>query len=508
MARSESALPDAPAGEASDAMARVGRATAVTLVSWFGSRALTLITLILLTQALSPTGLGAVMTALASGVLCAALAIGGLGDATTRHAASATDAPFGRGDVHRSLVRFTATLPVVAALLVLIAMSSTDSVDVNLVVASLLLAVTQGATTIVASIFRARGQAGRFAFVTTVFTSVGRAIVAVGALVSGAGAGVVLWAFVLLNVALIAVTWQGAMGGLPATQSHAEGGGVIHLSGVVWSLMGNVDVVVVGVILGAADAGMYGAALRLAEFSFQFVIALSVLYLPEATKLAESGRMAAVGTLYHSTSRWSMLVAVLTAGVGFVTAPALAEIIFPDDPSTTATIMRILFVGYGIHGCLGDTHSTLVAIAAYADIRRWSLAALPAILLGTVGLTWAFGTVGAATATCAAYASSALWWSVIIRRRLGVRLFDGLYLRALATGLAGCGAAALAFRLTSDAGPLLSLAVTGAVAAVCSLLVLPVLGGVTRGERRAVRDRLVRALRPVPSPSVTERPPR
>ena len=377
-------------------------------------------------------------------------------------------------------------------------MSSTDSVDVNLVVASLLLAVTQGATTIVASIFRDRGQAGRFAFVTTVFTSVGRAIVAVGALVSGAGAGVVLWAFVLLNVALIAVTWQGAMGGLPATQSHAEGGGVIHLSGVVWSLMGNVDVVVVGVILGAADAGMYGAALRLAEFSFQFVIALSVLYLPEATKLAESGRMAAVGTLYHRTSRWSMLVAVLTAGVGFVTAPALAEIIFPDDPSTTATIMRILFVGYGIHGCLGDTHSTLVAIAAYADIRRWSLAALPAILLGTVALTWAFGTVGAATATCAAYASSALWWSVIIRRRLGVRLFDGLYLRALATGLAGCGVAALAFRLTSDAGPLLSLAVTGAVAAVCSLLVLPVLGGVTRGERRAVRDRLVRALRPVP----------
>jgi O-antigen/teichoic acid export membrane protein len=481
----ESSPPGAPAGEASSATARVGRGTAVTLISWFGSRALTVVTLIVLTQALSPTGLGAVMTALASGVLCAALAIGGLADATTRHAASATDEPFGRGDVQRSLVRFTATLPVIAALLVLIALSS-ESLEASLVVASLLLAVTQGATTIVASIFRARGQAGRFAFVTTVFTSVGRAVVAVGALASGAGAGAVLWAFVALNVALIAVTWRAAMRGLPATRSHVEGAGVIHLSGVVWSLMGNLDVVVVGVLLGAADAGMYGTALRLAEFSFQFVIALSVLYLPEATKLAVGGRMAAVGALYRRTSRWSMLVVVLTAGVGFVTAPALAEIVFPDDASTTATLMRILFVGYAVHGCLGDTHSTLVAIAAYADIRRWSLVALPTIVLGTIALTWAFDTVGAAAATCGAYVSSALWWSVIIRRRIGVRPFDGLYLRALSAVLAGCAAAALAFRLTSGAGPVLSLGVSGLIAAACSLALLPVLGGVTHGERRAI----------------------
>ena len=55
----------------------------------------------------------------------------------------------------------------------------------------------------------------------------------------------------------------------------------MQLGGVVWSLMGNLDVVVVDGVLGAPHAaGRYGAALRLAEVGIQFLIALSVIYLP------------------------------------------------------------------------------------------------------------------------------------------------------------------------------------------------------------------------------------
>ena len=56
---------------------RIGRGTAVTWLAWVGGRLLTLLTLVLLTRALSPDDLGSVLAALATGVLGASLAIEG-----------------------------------------------------------------------------------------------------------------------------------------------------------------------------------------------------------------------------------------------------------------------------------------------------------------------------------------------------------------------------------------------------------------------------------------------
>jgi O-antigen/teichoic acid export membrane protein len=420
---------------------------------------------------------------LALGVLGAALAMGGLPDATTRHAASDTEAKFGRGNVRRSLVRFAATLPLITGLLVLIAYSSPGSVDAAIIVASLLLAVTQGATTIVASIFRARGQAARFAFVTVFFTSAGRAVVAAGALVFGASSGLVLWLFVLLNVALIAFTWHAAVSGLPDTASRAEGDASMQLGGVVWSLLGNLDVVVVGAVLGAGSAGQYGAALRLAEFSIQFLIAFAVLYLPEATKLAVADRPAALRALYQTTCRWSALITLLAAGVGFVAAPALAHIIFPHDPSTTATLLRILFAGYALHGALGQTYSTLIAIGAYRDVRVSSIVALPTVVLGTIGLTEAFGLVGAASATCSAYAVLGICWALLVAHRLRVGPFDEFYVRAVVACVASLAVAVVVALATAGAPPAGSVVAIGFAALLTWTILLPFSGGLSPRER-------------------------
>jgi O-antigen/teichoic acid export membrane protein len=459
-------------------------------VVWIGARALTFVTLVLLARALPADGLGALLAALATGVLGAALAMGGLPDVTTRQAASATEEQFGRGDVRRSLVRFAATLPVIAALLVIIAYGSSGPVEAGLVVAGLLLAATQGATTIIASIFRARGQAGRFAIVTTFLVSAGRTVVAALALTADLSADAVLWTFVALNVAVIVATWRAAMAGLPDTESRSEGDGALQLGGVAWSLMGNLDVVIVGVVLGAGDAGRYGAALRLSEFSIQFLIALSVLYMPEATRLAVTNRLSALGALYRTTCRWSTIASVVMAGVGFIVAPALARLIFDGEPSTEIAVMRILFVGYAIHGAVGQTYSTLVAIGAYRDIRRCALVLLPAIVVGTAVLTAAFGQIGAAVATAVAYAGSAIWWAVLVQRRANARPFDAHYPRALVACAAAALAAAGAFHLTGDAPPLASLLAAGAVAIATVAVVLPLSGGLTRSELAVVARRL------------------
>jgi O-antigen/teichoic acid export membrane protein len=355
--------------------------------------------------------------------------------------------------------------------------------------------VTQGATTIVASIYRARGQAGRFAFVTTVFTSAGRTAVALAVLAWDLPLGVVLWSFVGLNAILIALTWQSAMRGLGDTTSHAEGDGAMQLGGIVWSLMGNLDVVVVGVVLGSAAAGRYGAALRLAEVGVQFLIALAVLYLPEATRLAVGGGRRALADLYRTTCRWSTLVSVLVCGIGFLAAPDLARLLIDRDVGQEAELLRVLFVGYAVHGALGQTYSTLLALGSYDDIRRSSLVSLPLIVGGTIALAAAFGVVGAAWATGLAYAATGVWWAVLVHRHLGAWPFDAFYARALAACAAAAVPAAAAAHVTSDIAPALSVLVIGAVTTVAWAASVLIIGGLSPGELRTLQRLRRRRLR-------------
>lgn len=462
------------------AASRLGRGTAITWLAWLAARALALATLVLLTQTLSADDLGALLAALAAGVLGATLATGGLPDATTRSASLEAETGFGRGDVRRALVRFAVTCPAIVALVFAIVAQRDGGLDWSLLASSSLLAVTQGGTAIVASIFRARGQAGRYALVTSLIMSVGRTGVAVAALATGAGAGVVLWAFVLVNVGVIAAAWESALRGLPATTSSDTGTAALHLGGAVWSLLQNLDVVVVGLVVGVGGAGTYGVALRLAEFALVILVAVGVLYLPEAVRLAHGRHRRELVQLYRTSSRWCVLIALPIGGVGFIVAPDLAEVLMPDHAESATTVLRILLPAYALQGALGLAYPTAVALGADRAIRLTALWAVPALLAVTVAFTELWGLAGAATATLLAFSALTVWWVLEVRGLLGALPFDALFGRALASCLVSWVGAAIGTLATRGQAPLVSLAV-GVLAGVVSWLVLVRFAGALSG---------------------------
>ena len=470
------------------AAARVGAGTAITWVAWIAARALALVTLILLARTLPDDDLGAVLASIAAGLLGATLATGGLPDATARSAASPTEAGrFGRGDLWDAFMRFGATLPFVIVLLVLISDGS-EGLDWGLLTASVLLALTQGGTVILAAVFRARGQAGRFALVTGLVVAIGRTVVAGLAFGLDLGADFVLWGFVVLNAGLIAATWGATTRDLPASHSHEEGATALHLGGAVWALLAHLDIVVVGVVLGADAAGVYGATLRLAEFSYQFVIAISVLYLPEAVKLIAAGERSALVSLYRTSSRWSLLVSLLVAGAGFVGAPWLAELLFPDDAEISTRILRILFVAYAVYGALGLGYLTSVAVGSFREIQRSAMVALPAIVAATVIAAELWGLTGAACATASGYILFNAWWLWITKEdTLGATPFDHRYGRALlasVVALLGAGAVAL---VLDDAPPLVALPAIAIVASGVWVAAIAVTGALSPPEVRRIK---------------------
>jgi O-antigen/teichoic acid export membrane protein len=469
-----------------EAAARVGAGSAITSVAWVAGRALALVTLILLARTLPAGDLGNLLAAIASGLLGATLAIGGLPDATARSGATPAGEGFGRGDVRAALVRFAATLPLVVALLVIIS-DGAEGLDWGLLSASVLLAITQGGTSIIAAVFRARGQAGRFALATGLVVAAGRTVVALVALVFDAGVDFVLWSFVALNAAMIVATWDVAVRRLPPTTSHDRGAGTLQLGGAVWAILGHLDVVIVGVLIGADAAGVYGASLRLAEFSIQFVIAVSVLYLPEAVKLFAADQRTALVGLYRIASRWSALISLLLAGSGFVAAPWLAELLLPKDAAASTEIMRILFAGYAAYGALGLAYLTSVAAGSFGQIRRAALVALPAIAVATVVATEEWGLTGAAWATAAGYIGFNLWWLRTAAATLGASPFDGPYLRGLlACAVSFAVGAALAAAL-DGMPPLLAVGVIGVGMSLTWWCLIIATAALTPTERRALR---------------------
>ena len=472
-----------------DAALRVGRGTAVNWTAWILARALALATLIMLTRALGAEEVGALLAALAAGVLGAALATGGLADATARQAAAAqdSDAGFGRGDLRRAFRRFFAVLPLVLVAVVVITVASSTGFGASEVVAAALLAATQGLTMITASVFRARGQAARFALATNVASSVGRAAIALLALVIDLGGGTVLWAFAAVNVGVAAITWSDAVRDLPDTSSAVGGEGALQLGGVVWSLLGNLDVVTVGLLLGAGAAGTYSVSLRVAELSAQFIIAISLFYVPEATRLAVRGRRDALVLLYRAASRWCALTTLLAAGVGFAAAHDIASILFPADPSTSATLLQILFAGYAVQGALGVGYGTLIAVGAFRAIRQSSLLSLPLIISGTVAFTLAWEVTGAACATLIAYVGLNIWWTWRAASELAATPFDAYYRRALVACMTSWIAAGLAVHFLGGASPVATLASAGGAAVGTWMILLPTLRALRPGELRLIR---------------------
>jgi O-antigen/teichoic acid export membrane protein len=266
-----------------------------------------------------------------------------------------------------------------------------------------------------------------------------------------------------------------------------KGVGALQLGGVVWSLLGNLDVVTVGLLLGAGKAGTYSVALRVAEFSAQFVIAISLFFLPEATRLAVQGQRERLIALYRSACRWSALTTLLAAGIGFVTAPQIAEIVLPDKAGTITTLLRILFCGYAVQGALGVSYATLSAAGAFRAIWISSIVGLPTLVAATIVLTQVWGLPGAASSTLIGYVGLNIWWTERTISVLGASPIDARYVSGVIACAIGWATAAAVSALAGDASAVAAFGASVAAGLAAALPALLLLRAFTPGETEALR---------------------
>jgi O-antigen/teichoic acid export membrane protein len=235
---------------------------------------------------------------------------------------------------------------------------------------------------------------------------------------------------------------------------------------------------------GAADVGVYGAALRAAQSLFLFLTSVSLTFSPFVADLHHRGERERLGALYRSVTRWTLgaTVPVLLV-LAILPEPVLR--IFGGEFARGEDALRILIVGMIVPVMVGTVGYILIMVGR----TGWDLLVYLAGLAIDVGVAFALarperlGIRGAALAQALTLSFSALARLLLVRRFVGIWPFDRRFLRLVLPTAVGAAAMVGLDAAIPDARWALDLLVAGGIGSAVYAAAL-LLVGLTPGERR------------------------
>ena len=220
-----------------------------------------------------------------------------------------------------------------------------------------------------------------------------------------------------------------------------EGRGVIELrewfgvgvtllaAGAFTVTLMQVDIVIVGALRGARDAGVYAAASKTATLVSFVILAVNAAAAPQFASLWALGR---VDDLQRLVTRlagvifWPSLA--ISVGIAALSGPLLG--LFGSGFQEAQPALLVLLVAQVVNAAAGSVGYLLTLTGHHREATRaLGLSALACIILAGIGVL-AFGLVGAALGTMMGFIlwNGSLYWLVV--RKLGIHasIFTGLHI--------------------------------------------------------------------------------
>ncbi|HEX6391757.1 MAG TPA: oligosaccharide flippase family protein [Solirubrobacteraceae bacterium] len=260
--------------------------------------------------------------------------------------------------------------------------------------------------------------------------------------------------------------------------------GVIDVATI---LVFRLDVVLVGLVVGVPEAGVYAVGQKLTFALEQLIQPTTKPFFPHASELAARGDVAGLRSSLLAATRMSLLVAVPLAITLLVLAPHVVDVWVGSEFEAAAPAIQFL-AGAAI--VMATTRAGLLMLQGTSEPR------VPALIFGgeailnvalSVALGFAMGLEGVALGTLIAAAVGALVFVPYMCARFALRITE--FLGPLLGAHVPCAAAALAIgwvatRTTLDTIPLV---VGAGLAMVAAYLAVYLVTGMDAGERRRVR---------------------
>ena len=220
----------------------------------------------------------------------------------------------------------------------------------------------------------------------------------------------------------------------PAATARAAIGLRQHLSfgarGLVNSVLAEafirIDVLVVSLLLGDREVGIYAFAALFVEGLYQVPSVLRTLAYRRVVALACGEDRRGLPALARILAFRSALLTGLSAALLLWLFPPFAQTWFPALAEESVPILRVLVLGMVVHGLAVPLDQVLLQAGMPGRQSLLQTANLATVVLLTAALTAIAGLGGAAWAMAASLALAVLWLDRACRRWLGLR--GGLWL--------------------------------------------------------------------------------
>jgi O-antigen/teichoic acid export membrane protein len=180
----------------------------------------------------------------------------------------------------------------------------------------------------------------------------------------------------------------------------------LYLANILAFLNYRLDILLVNWFVGPGGAGIYAAAVRLAEQLWLLSGATQIVLLPRLAALHR-----AEGTRRQLTpiiARWITMAGLMMAIALALTSDWIVPLAFGVEYAETATVLLWLLPGVVAYSCVNVLSPDLLA-RGRPDLNGWTAGAALAInIVGNLILIPFYGVIGAALASTLAYLAAAL----------------------------------------------------------------------------------------------------
>jgi O-antigen/teichoic acid export membrane protein len=183
------------------------------------------------------------------------------------------------------------------------------------------------------------------------------------------------------------------------------------------------DVLLLGILRGTTEAGLYAPVMRVAEAASKVLSAFPLLFVPIATAYVANGQEEKLKSLYLSVTKWGYALGFPIVLILAVAPSHLLPLLFGAPYAEMSTVARILAAGYLATLITGLNGVTLAALGAVKEMAIYSAAGMVVNVGVGILLISQLGPVGAAWSNTISYAFINVAFSIVLYRRTGITPF-------------------------------------------------------------------------------------
>jgi len=197
---------------------------------------------------------------------------------------------------------------------------------------------------------------------------------------------------------------------------------------LVFVLRGAIIVIALEALHSTVEVASYRASLPIARQNMIVVEALTILFIPVASRLFARQHHAALNDLYWQTAIWITILTFPLFAASFAFSDLVATTLYGIEYASSGSVLAILAVGFYVNAALGFNG---LVLRVYARVRYLVIADLITAAVGLSAgfvLIREFGALGAALATAGILLLQNLLYHVGVARFTPVRWFEPRYL--------------------------------------------------------------------------------